>query len=134
MNSLKGHISGITTNGSMSIVSLTLGASITLKSIVIDTPQTATYLREGTPLNLLFKETEVVIGIPENSLTSIQNRIPATLVRIENGVLLTKLELKSAAGNIVAIAGSEAIREMQLQEGDEVVAMIKLNEIMLSEC
>ncbi|MCW5515987.1 TOBE domain-containing protein [Muriicola sp. Z0-33] len=134
MNSLKGHIAEITVNGSMSLVTLTLGEAITLKSIVIDTPQTAPYLQEGVELNLLFKETEVVIANDDIPGISMQNQIPATISNIEMGVLLSRLVLQSAAGIIVAVAAAEAIRKMQLKEGDKVIALIKLNEIILSEC
>lgn len=134
MNSLKGHITEITVNGSMSLVTMSLGKDITIKSIVIDTPQTAPYLKKGEQLNLLFKETEVVIGAGALSMISIQNLIPATISKIENGVLLSKLVLQSTAGNIVALAATAAIKKMQLKEGDKVEAMIKFNEIMLSEC
>jgi len=134
MNSLKGHIDEITVNGSMSLVAIDVGAELILKSIVIDTPETVPYLRKGTQINLLFKETEVIIASLENHHVSIQNRIPATVSHVENGVLLTKLDLKSGAGRIVSIISTEAFREMQLKEGDKVLALIKLNEIMLSEC
>lgn len=134
MNRLKGHITEITVNGSMSLVAVTIGETITLKSIVIDTPETAAYLKKGMQLNLLFKETEVVIGAGENLVISIINQIPATITQIESGKLLSKLVLNTAAGKIVSIISSEANRNLQLKKGAKVVAMIKLNEIMLSEC
>ncbi|MBT8184967.1 MAG: TOBE domain-containing protein [Eudoraea sp.] len=134
MNSLKGHISGIKVNGSMSVVTINLGPSVVLKSIVIDTPETVPYLREGRPVNLLFKETEVIIGTPGKLMISIQNQIPATVERIDNGELLTKLELQAVPGRIIAIIATAASQKMQLKKGKKVIAMIKLNEIMLSEC
>ena len=118
----------------MSLVTLNIGEEITLKSIVIDTPETAAYLRKGTELNLLFKETEVVIGTGKNPTISLQNQISATIGQIESGILLTKLVMHTTAGKIVSIVSTSAIRQMQLEEGNKVVAMIKSNEIMLSEC
>ena len=134
MNSLIGQVSEIIDCGSMSLVTLNLGEEISLKSIVIDTPETAAYLRKGTELNLLFKETEVVIGTGKNPSISLQNQISATIGQIESGILLTKLVLHTTAGQIVSIVSTADIRQMHLEEGNKVVAMIKSNEIMLSEC
>ncbi len=134
MNSLKGHIAEVTVNGSMSLVSIDIGQGLIIKSIVIDSPNTAAYLKKGVQLDLLFKETEVVIGAGDLSMISLQNQIPATISQIENGVLLSKLVLQSVAGKIVSLTATEAIKKMQLKKDDEVIVMIKLNEIMLSEC
>ena len=134
MNRLKGHIEAVTVNGSMSLVEINLGTDLMLKSIVIDTPATAAYLKKGTELNLLFKETELIIAKDKALDISIENRILATIVKIESGTMLCKLHLTTGAGNMVAVISANAARQLQLKESDKVIAMIKLNEIMLSEC
>ena len=102
-----------------------------LKAIVIDTPETATYLQSEASVAVLFKETEVIIATAEVPQISLQNRIPASIVSVEKGALLTKLKLQSDAGVLIAIISTDSASRLELQEGKKVIAMIKLNEVML---
>lgn len=99
---------------------------------MIDTPETIPYLKEKQSVWCSFKETEVIIGLERTSAISVENQIPATITSIEDGVLLSRLELKTALGNLVAIISTTASQHLALIEGMKVVAMIKLNEITLA--
>ena len=133
MNSFKGDIVNVETSGGLSLVSVKVHEDITLKSIVIETPETAPHLKIGNELNVLFKETEVVIGTQENHSISLQNRIAGTVSSIEKGTLISKVVLSSAIGDVTAIISSNAVHTLQLKEQSQIVAMVKLNEIMLSK-
>ncbi|NAS11238.1 TOBE domain-containing protein [Poritiphilus flavus] len=133
MNKLEGHITEVETNGSLSLVSASVSGGRIFKAIVIENPETATYLKHGIKIGLLFKETEVILSTTENAGVSLQNKIPGTIQNIETGKLLSRIELETQAGTIVALISSSAVQELGLKEGVEVVAMVKLNEIMLSE-
>jgi len=102
-----------------------------LKAIVIDTPETAAYLQSQASVAVLFKETEVIIATAEVPQISLQNRIPASIISVEKGALLTKLKLQSDAGVLIAIISTDSASRLELQEGKKVIAMIKLNEVML---
>lgn len=133
MNSLSGHITHIETSGNLSVVQVAVDEQITLKSIVIETPETASYLRVGTAISVLFKETEVIISIGETDTISLQNKIPAKIRHIEQGKLLSKLTLETAKGNIESIISTNSVLKLELEPGKNVTAMIKLNEVMLRE-
>ena len=60
MNSLKGVIEQVEVNGNLSLVNLKVG-ECNFKSIVIETPETAEYLRIGNTVDVLFKETEALL-------------------------------------------------------------------------
>jgi molybdate transport system regulatory protein len=132
MNRLKGEIISINSEGNLSLVAISYGG-ITLKSIIIEKPGTAPYLKSGHPVNILFKETEVVIGKNIDHPISIQNRIPCTVSFIERGKLLSKVAMKSSSDEIISVISTHAVDQLALQKGDAVLAMIKTNEIMLSE-
>ena len=132
MNSLNGHIVKVEVSGHLSIVSVLVAEQIQLKAIVVETPESASYLQEGQAIAMLFKETEVVIGTGENLTISLQNKIPATIVQIEQGKLLSKLTLTTVAGNICSLISTNAVQQLGLKEQLKVNAMIKLNEVMLS--
>lgn len=134
MNNLKGHITKIEVSGSLSLVSICINENITLKSIVIETPETALYLREGNSIQVLFKETEVVIGTLENHAISLQNRISGFVSEIAQGALISRVVVSSEVGNITAIISTNAIKQLEIHQDKKVMAMVKLNEIMLAEC
>ncbi|MDW7693469.1 TOBE domain-containing protein [Flammeovirgaceae bacterium SG7u.111] len=132
MNTLKGNISAVKTIGSLSLVSVMVGKT-RLSAIVIDTPENSPYLQEGSSINVIFKETEVILG-KGNSLTiSLQNKINGTVESIENGELLSRLTLQTEVGKLISIITSRAVGQLELAIGSEVVAMVKTNEIMLAE-
>jgi len=131
MNTLRGTISSIETEGNISLVKVQVGDS-KLTSVIIETPQSATYLFEGNELNVLFKETEVVIGKGEEISISLQNRLECIVQNIEVGALLGKLTLQHPKGIIRSVITANAIRQLNIKVGDEVMALIKTNEVMLS--
>lgn len=131
MNNFEGFIKTVHVNGNLSIVDIEVTSDILMKAIVIDTPETAFYLKSNAKVSILFKETEVIIGLGDQSGVSLQNKIPAIITHLEIGNLLCKLDLKSDAGTFTAIISAAAAVALDLKVEDEVTAMIKLNEVML---
>jgi len=132
MNTFSGYISDIKVNQSLSMVSIRINEHIELKTILVETPETASYLQNGNIVNVLFKETEVIISKEDIPFISVQNKIEATIKKIKKGALLSKVVLTTEIGDIAAILTTEAIDKMSLKENLVVIAMIKVNEIMLS--
>ncbi|MCC4212782.1 TOBE domain-containing protein [Leeuwenhoekiella parthenopeia] len=131
MNELRGHIKTVEVSGNLSLVGVELQNGQLFKAIVIDTPQSASYLKPETAVAVVFKETEVIIGTGTQFQISLQNQIPATIAQLEQGKLLSKLKLETTNGSISAIISSNAVDNLNLELGQEVTAMIKLNEVML---
>ena len=132
MNRLRGEIKKITTEGNLSMVEIQYG-SISLKTIIIEKLGSVPYLFPGNNVYLLFKETEVVIGKDPGLQISLQNRIACKITGIEKGKLLSKLSLSSGPDEIKSVISTHAVEQMDLNTGDPVIAMVKTNEIMLSE-
>ena len=131
MNLLKGTIASINVNGSLSLVRIDVN-QIMLTAIVIDTPETASYLKIGNVVNVIFKETEVIIGKGTEHHISLRNKLVGLIEQIDSGELLAKITMNTAAGKVTSIITSNAVRQLQLKTGEEVTAMIKTNEMMLS--
>ena len=132
MNTFKGEIASIKVSGSLSLVEINV-AGIFFKSIIIENRETAAWLEEGNDINIIFKETEVIIGKGTEHNVSMQNKIPGTICEIEEGALLSKLTVDTTVGKLIAIITSGAVHQLELQVGETVTAMIKTNEIMLSQ-
>ncbi len=132
MNRIKATISELETSGSITLVTLKASAHINLKLLLIDTPETVSYLKINTPVTAFFKETEVILAsLPVNGI-SIPNQIPARILHFENDEFLTRVHLDTALGKFSALVHEKSLKDMHLNPGDEVVALLKMNEIMLA--
>ena len=72
MNSFQGTIYDLKTSGNISIVSVLIGKENYLKAVLIDTIETAPHLQKNQTIKVLFKETEVVIGLDQNAKISLK--------------------------------------------------------------
>ncbi|WP_299463683.1 molybdopterin-binding protein [uncultured Microscilla sp.] len=132
MNHLSGHITHIQSQTHLSLVQV-LVAQHTLQVLLIDTPQTADYLQTGQNIELLFKETEVLLALaPFSGNISVPNQLPCTVQSITEDTLLSKVLLDFDGYQIVSIITTPALQQMQLALGQQVVAMVKANEIMFA--
>lgn len=132
MNILNGIIEELSVNGALSLAYIRVGET-RFTVIVIDTPETVSYLKVGNPIQVIFKETEVIIGKGTGHQVSLQNKLVGQIRKIESGALLSKIMLETSAGRITSVITTNAVKKLQLKEGNEVTAMIKTNEIMISE-
>ncbi len=132
MNILKGHIDSIKVNGDLSIVKVKV-ASVIFSTILIDTPETAPYLYMDNEVNVIFKETEVILGVGDMSGISLRNKMKGKVSHIESDTLLSKVSIETEMGKITSIITSNAVKQLQIVLGMELTAMVKTNELMLSK-
>jgi molybdate transport system regulatory protein len=132
MNSLKGKVETLNVYENLTLAKIRVG-EVLVTSIVIETPDTCPYLVEGKEVNVLFKENEVIIGKGDDLSISLQNRFTSIIEHIEQGVLLSKLTLATQGEKIYSIITTNAVKQLGLEIGMTAQAMIKTNEIMLSE-
>ena len=133
MNKLKGQISKVKVHGGISQASISLGQGIDINCILIETPETASYLAPGIQVNVIFKETEVILAKGDEFQLSLQNRIPGKISAIKTGELLCEVAVETVPGTVTAIVSRDSLDALGLKKGEAVMAMIKQNEVMLSE-
>ena len=114
----------------MSMVDIDVDGDV-FSSIVLETPATAAYLKKGSSVNLLFKETEVSIGKNLTGLISLRNRFKATIKNLEKSDILTKVFLNYKGKAIISIISTRSAQKLALAEGDEVEWLVKTNEVSL---
>lgn len=127
MNILKGIIATVQVHGNLSLLHLVTGET-PLKAVVIESPE---WLQEGAPVDVMFKETEVIIGTNEDHAISLQNRFLCTIEKVEKGELLSRLVMQHMEGKIVSVITTAAVRQLGLEAGKKVIAMVKTNELMI---
>ncbi|MDL5513174.1 TOBE domain-containing protein [Arenibacter sp. M-2] len=132
MNSFSGHITDVKTNGTMSVVSVQVDGNVEFISVLLDTPESAPYLKKDRSVKVLFKEMEVAVTTQKDLDISIENRIAGKIVDVEKGVLLSRLTIETKIGQIIAILSTLSAGQMGLAEKMNVMIMVKMNEIILA--
>ncbi len=134
MNTLPGSVASVDTGDNLSIVKISPAAQPgdRITAIVIDTPGSAAYLRQGCAVLVLFKETEVIIAKDFTGLISVQNKFRCTIKAVEKGKLLAKVILDYAGAEINSIITVNAVNTLALAAGDMVTALVKTNEISIA--
>ena len=132
MNELKGIIAAVETAQDISLVTVTASGE-SFSALIIDTPETASYLKAGQEINLLFKETEMAIGKNLSGGLSLRNRFPGVIQKIEAGKILTSVYLNFKDQMLCAIITTRSTQELDLNTGDAVVGLVKSNEISLRQ-
>jgi molybdopterin-binding protein len=90
-------------------------------------------LQKGKAITVIFKETEVIIGTGTNHTISMQNKFVGPIISIESKALLSKLIIETSVGKITSIITTNAVKQLKLIVGLEVTAMVKTNEILVTE-
>ncbi|GAC1327114.1 MAG: TOBE domain-containing protein [Chloroflexota bacterium] len=65
--------------------------------------------------------------------TSARNRLPGTIAAIKLGDIMAQVDIRVGDNHIVSVITREAAEELALQEGDEVLAIIKSTEVMVAK-
>ena len=128
MNQLTGKIISIESSATMSIFDIDVDGDI-LSAVVVETPQTAAYLKIGERVTLAFKETEVAIAKNLTGMISLRNRVKATIQNIQTEKILTKITLQSKTAKVTSIISTRSSQRMNLKIGDEIEWLVKTNEM-----
>ncbi len=130
MNKLKGKITNIETSKHISIVDIDVEGDL-FSSIVIETPETADYLKIGNEIFILFKETEVSIGKGLSGKLSLRNKLKTKIKTIEKGIVLTQIALDYKGKDIISVITTRSTNNLDLKVGDEVQGLVKTNEVTI---
>ena len=131
MNKLSGQILKQTKVDDLCLLEIDLGSTV-FKSIVIEENKVSTY-QVGENVELFFKETEVVLTKDLTISISLQNRLEGVVESINKGELLSVVKIKYNHQIITSIITTSSLNRLGVNEKDEVLALIKTNEIMISK-
>lgn len=132
MNCLPGIITAIEFNEHLALVDVVAGPH-TFTAMLMETPLKAPYLKIGNMVAVMFKETEVSLAKNLAGQISLRNIIRAKVRQISCGDILCEVVLGYQEQTITSIITARAVRRLDLQEGDEVDALVKANEVSLME-
>jgi molybdate transport system regulatory protein len=130
MNQLNAVIQSMETEENISII-VAAAAGKEWYALVIDNIDTAPHLKPGSAVALVFKETAVSLAKGVSGQLSIRNRLAGTVSRIKIGTTLSEVGLHCDGFSLTSIITTNAVQELNLQEGDVVEALIKTTDISL---
>ena len=128
MNSLNGIIKHTKTVDGITHVYIEVGNKILSSLILSDDEE---YQKEQE-VNLLFKETEVMIATKE-SIVSARNSFVSPITLINIGEILAQVEFDFDGIRIVSIITKGALYDLKCNIGDEFRWFVKSNEISIQK-
>ena len=130
MNILQGTITAIEFNDHVSLVDVDVsGDSFT--ATLLETPEEATYLKTGSKVQVMFKETEVSLAKDLQGMISLRNRFFTTVREVRSGAILSEVVLDYRGHAVSSIITTRSIRRLDIKPGDRLEAMVKANEVTL---
>lgn len=130
-NQLKGSISNIITGRVASEIVIDLGADTALKAVITNDGKDAMGLKVGSSVYALIKASFVMVAKEKPSRISIRNILETQVDEIIEGLVNCELKLKMGEQILTAMVTEEAVRELEIQKGDTVYALIKANTIVI---
>lgn len=127
MNRLDATITSIETSGPLYLVGVD-ATGVPLSLLLFDLRK---HFSIGMQVRLLFKESGIAIAREPLGDVSFSNRFPATVREIMPGNILADILLESAAGTCGAIVTAEAVKRMNLLEGDRVTLLVHASQISI---
>jgi molybdopterin-binding protein len=132
MNRLFGTVVAVESDGDLSLVDVDVKGH-RMSALIVERPDLCPYLREGAPVEIFFKETEVSIAKGLSGLISLNNRFFSPVLRMRAEGLLCELVLDFEGEPVVSIITTRSATRLGVAPGESVEWLIKANEISLRE-
>lgn len=130
MNILNANVTKITKSDSFVLLELACGNS-TFTSLVLQSSESDEYTL-GENVNILFKETEVMIATPDSKVSA-RNSFVSPILEIETGVLLCNVAFDFDTYTIHAIVTKNALLDLECKKGESFRWFVKSNEVSIQK-
>jgi len=131
MNEFSGRIKALTNRGQLTTLQVGVG-DFTFSAIVTDVPSETNYLQLGNPVQVMIKESEVIIARGDNIQISLRNQVKGVIQEVYTSDLMAKLIIATSIGPMTSVITARSVERLGLAAGVEVIVMIKTNEVMIS--
>ena len=131
-NQLPGIVVSVTPGEVMATVKVRLDAGQEITAAVTLEAVRELGLAAGSTVRALVKSTEVSLATGPVDGLSIRNRLPGTVTDVTSGGVMARVKVRIAGAELTSAITRDAVSELGLSEGSEVVALIKSTEVSLS--
>jgi molybdenum-pterin binding domain len=108
-----------------------LWKSIPLSVVITKASCEDMHLSEGDSITVLIKGTDVMLAKSFSGMISARNRVSGIVKRIIQGDVVSKVFVESQEEMLHAIITNTSLEEMDIREGNEIVAIVKSTELIL---
>lgn len=131
-NQLPGTVTAVTAGEVMATVKVRLDAGGEITAAVTLEAVQELGLSAGSAVRALVKSTEVALATGPVDGLSIRNQLPGTVTDVTSGGAMARVKVRVAGGELTSAITRDAVSDLGLSEGSEVVALIKSTEVSLS--
>ena len=129
MNTIKASVSNIQSVDNLSIVSFEVDTrTMKMMSLGLNTD-----IKVGSQVILGVKSSSILIAKGLSGMISSSNQLKCLVKNVNNGELLSSVKLEFSNFLIESVITKDSSLKMNLQEGDEVLALIKASELSILE-
>ena len=90
-------------------------------------------LLAGDTVYVLIKGTDIMLAKSFSGMLSARNKAKGVVRQIVQGDILSKVFVESQGDMLHAFITNTSLREMDIREGDEITAIVKSTELILSK-
>ncbi|MEU8977995.1 TOBE domain-containing protein [Streptomyces sp. NPDC048309] len=131
-NQLPGTVTSVTPGEVMATVKVRLDGGQEITAAVTLEAVEDLGLASGSTVRALIKSTEVSLASGPVSGVSIRNQLPGTVTDVTGGGAMARVKVDIAGGELTSAITKDAVADLGLTTGAEVVALIKSTEVSLS--
>ena len=128
MNKLTGFIKEIKSYDDIVQISIDVKGKIFI-SLILASNET---YKLGQKINILFKETEVMIASVSSKISA-RNAFICKITEIKNGEILSSISFDFYGDKIVSIITKNALLDLNCKENEEFMWFVKSNEITIQK-
>ena len=108
-----------------------LWKSIPLSVVITTASCEDMHLSEGDSITVLIKGTDVMLAKSFSGMISARNRVSGIVKQIIEGDVVSKVFVESQDEMLHAIITNTSLKEMDVREGNEIMAIVKSTELIL---
>jgi molybdate transport system regulatory protein len=131
-NQLPGTVTSVTPGEVMATVKVRLDAGQEITAAVTLEAVQELGLTQGSAVRALIKSTEVSLATGPVDGLSIRNQLPGTVTDVASGGAMARVKVRVAGGELTSAITGDAVSDLGLAAGSEVVALIKSTEVSLA--
>ncbi|WP_326785019.1 TOBE domain-containing protein [Streptomyces sp. NBC_00151] len=131
-NQLPGTVTSVTPGEVMATVKVRLDAGQEITAAVTLEAVQELGLTPGSAVRALIKSTEVSLATGPVDGLSIRNQLPGTVTDVASGGAMARVKVRVAGGELTSAITGDAVSDLGLSAGSEVVALIKSTEVSLA--
>jgi molybdate transport system regulatory protein len=132
-NQLDATILSVSRGEAMAAVKARLSSGQDLTAAITRESADELQLIAGLPVTMLVKATDVALATGTVGDVSIRNQIPGRITSLTGGAAMTTLKVAvDGGGALTAVVTNDAVDDLDLSEGDEVLALVKATEVSVA--